>query len=381
MTCPDVGTWRAWLDESGSAELEEHRAACVDCRALVRELQADAAHAAASIGALAPAALPSGGAVRLARARLGAPAAGAPSVERIAAPAVRPVGAYAVAPPQRGVLARWRLAAAGLAAAALVGVATVPAAQTAAAAFLAQFRSQRFVAVQVDESQGRSVFAHLKELGLVQEPRNRKPERVGSLAEASARVGFPVVLPNPSTLPAGLGATPLYEVFPATELRFTLQKAKAQEYLRRVGRPDVAVPDRYDGATLVVHLPAAALLNYRGPDPDRNILIGQSGEVTAGVEGSVTLDELRDYVLGLPGLPDDAVRELRALQDWRTALPVPVPAKVSWQNTTVGGAPALMLADSTGLGSGVIWNKGGRIYGVAGNYVAADVLRVANGLP
>jgi hypothetical protein len=383
MNCPDVGTWRLWLDEGGGAELEAHRVACADCRALVRELKECATHASVSLGALAPTALPSGAAVRLARARLGAEAdAALPLAPAPAARAVRPVGVYAAAaPPRRGWLARWRLAAAGLAAAALVGVvATVPAAQTATASFLAQFRSQRFVPVQVDESQGQAVFAQLKELGVVQEPTNRRPERVGSLAEASQRVGFTVIPPDPTTLPTGVAATPVVEVSPATELRFTYQAAKAQEYLRRMNRSDFALQPRFEGATLVVNVPAAVLMDYRGADPDHHLLIGQAGEITAGVDGKVTLDELREYLLTFPGVPAEAARELRSLQDPERALPVPVPARASWQNTTINGNPALMLSDGTGLGSGVIWNHGGRIYGVAGNYRSAEILRVANGL-
>jgi hypothetical protein len=305
-------------------------------------------------------------------------AIGPPSVP-LAAPPRSPV---AVPPPPPRVRRGWRYAAAGLAAALAVGViATVPAAQTAAAQFLAQFRSQRFAAVQVDPASGQGVFAHLKELGLIQEPGRQRPQRVASLAEANQRVGFALKQPDAATLPSGVGGEARIEVSAAHQLRFTFQKTKAQEYLRRVGRPDVAVPDKLDGATLVINVPAAALMAYRGANQDRSIVVGQAGEVTAGIEGNATLDELRDYLLSLPGLPPEAVRQLRAIQDWRTTLPIPVPAaNVTWQDTTVGGAPALMLADPTGLGAGVIWQQGGRIYGVAGNARSEEVLRVANGL-
>jgi hypothetical protein len=260
-------------------------------------------------------------------------------------------------------------------------IATVPGAQTAAAQFLAQFRSQRFAAIQVDPASGQGVFAHLKDLGVIQEPGRQRPERVASLGEASSRVGFALRQPDPATLPGGLTADPRIDVSPAHQLRFTFQKAKAEEYLRRVGRQDHGVPDKLDGATLVVNVPAGALLNYRGANPDQNLVVGQAAEVIAGVEGNATLEELRDYLLGLPGLPPEAVRQLSAIQDWRTTLPIPVPpGNVSWQNTTVAGAPALMVADPTGLGSGVIWQRDGRIYGVAGNFRGPEILSVANGL-
>src|SRR5438105_8737640 len=107
-------------------------------------------------------------------------------------------------------------------------------------------------------------------------------------------------------------------------------------------------------------------------------MVGQAGQITAGVEGNVTLDELRDFLLGLPGLPADTVSQLRAVGDWRTTLPIPVPVdKVAWQPTTVGGASALMLSDRGGLGGGVLWQRDGHIYGVAGTVGQADLLRAA----
>ena len=351
--CPEVGELRRSLDETVES-VDVHLTSCEACREAVGELRENAAFAAEAVGALAPAVVPAG---------------------------VTPGLARVVELPRRE-RGGWRYAAAGLAAAVAVAVvATVPAAQTAAAQFLAQFRSQRFAAVQVDPASGQGVFAHFKELGVIQDAPRPRREQVATLAEASSRVGFALKQPDPATLPAGIGAEPRIQVSPAHQLRFTFQKAKAQEYLRRVGRPEHPIPDKLDGATLVVNVPAGALLAYRGANEEQSIVVGQAGEVTAGVEGSATLEELRDYLLGLPGLPPEAVRQLRAIQDWRTTLPVPVPSgNMSWQDTTVAGAPALMLADPTGLGSGVIWQRDGRIYGVAGGFRSQEVLRVANGI-
>jgi hypothetical protein len=351
--CPELGDLRRSLDEP-LATVERHVAECEGCRGTVAGLRADAELAARAVGWLGPDVVPS------------VPAA----------PAWREPAA---APARRG----WRYAAAGMAAAALVGVLlTVPAAQVATAQLLAQFRSQRFAAVQVDPSSAKGVFAHFKDLGVIQESSRQRPEPVADLAAAGARVGFALKQPDPATLPAGAAADPRIEVSAAHQLRFTFQKAKAEEYLRRVGRTDHVVPEKLDGATLVVSIPAGALISYRSASGDQSVIVGQASEVTAGVEGNATLEELRDYLLGLPGLPPDAVRDLRAMQDWRNTMPVPVPvaANVTWQNTTVGASPALMLADPTGLGGGVIWQQDGRIYGVAGNLSAQEILRVANGL-
>jgi hypothetical protein len=46
----------------------------------------------------------------------------------------------------------------------------------------------------------------------------------------------------------------------------------------------------------------------------------------------------------------------------------------------VQGVPGYAVGDNTGLGSGVIWEKGGIIYGVAGTLSQDAVLSVANSL-
>jgi hypothetical protein len=95
----------------------------------------------------------------------------------------------------------------------------------------------------------------------------------------------------------------------------------------------------------------------------------------------VSLEALRGFLLGLPGLPPQTVRQLKAIGDWRDTLPLPVPAdRIDWRATTVGGAQGLLLGERSGLGSAVIWQRDGRIFGVAGAVRQAQVLRVAESL-
>jgi hypothetical protein len=182
-------------------------------------------------------------------------------------------------------------------------------------------------------------------------------------------------------------------VLPASQLRFTFDRAKAQSYLRSVGHPEVDVPERYEGASLVVSIPAIALLQYEpqannggGGAADRRsaLIVGQAGEVTVGVEGNASLAELRDYFLSLPEgiLPADTRDQLRKITDWQNTLPVPIPTdKVDWTGTTIGGdSHALLLNDTSGLGSAAMWQSGGHIFGVAGSYRAGEIERVANSL-
>ena len=94
-----------------------------------------------------------------------------------------------------------------------------------------------------------------------------------------------------------------------------------------------------------------------------------------------SLDEVRNFLLGLPNVPPELARQLRSMQDWTNTLPIPVPVdKMTWQETTIAGAPAYILNDNTGLGSGVIWQRDGRILGVAGPMKATDLRKIAESL-
>jgi hypothetical protein len=270
--------------------------------------------------------------------------------------------------------------AAALALAALIGL--TPRGQALAAQFLTQFRGERFAVVPVDPGQAAAALAQLEQLGTLRGgraggPARAEAEEVKTIAEASQRVGFPVKQPEPAALPAGLGQAPRIRVLPAAETRFTFERDKARAYFQALGHPDVSLPDRFDGASLVVSVPPVVVLQYDGP----GLVVGQARVVTVGVEGNVTLDELRDFLLGLPGLPPETVRQLRAIQDWRNTLPIPVPVdQVAWRATTIAGGPGLVLADTSGLGSGALWQRDGRVYGVAGPFPSAEIQRVADSL-
>jgi hypothetical protein len=107
----------------------------------------------------------------------------------------------------------------------------------------------------------------------------------------------------------------------------------------------------------------------------------QAGELVVDVQGNVSLPEMRDFLLGLPGLPPVVVSQLRQIQNWNDTLPIPVPVdKVNWQSTTFTGGQGLLLNDNSGVGSAAIWHANGHLYGVAGTLKGADLKRVADSL-
>lgn len=386
--CPDIGTWRAWLDhEDQSPRLEAHLPGCPACQRLVADLRQDAASVREAFAVLAPIGLPSTAETAVARERLRS--------KRAQPVLLQPLPTQEFRIPM--LLSRfstpWRVAASGLAAAVALSfvVAFTPQGNAAAASFLSQFRSQQVTAVEVSPQSQAEITKTLNalgSLGTVKTPAGLSSNGVHSasssvsLAEAAQAVGFPLQTPDPATLPAGLDKAPQVRVMPASQVRFTFDKTKARAYFDSTGHPEVSLPDKFDGATLVVSIPSAAMLQYGNASARDALIIGEAGELLVDVEGGkVSLPEMRDFLLGLPGLPQSTVSQLKQIQNWNQTLPIPIPVdKVNWQSTTFNGNQGLLLNDNSGVGSAAIWHANGHLYGMAGSLRATDIKRIADSL-
>jgi hypothetical protein len=398
MPCPDLGALRASIDDTsggGPATAREHADGCAACAATLAELHRDAELAAPAIALTAPDHDPSAAAVEAALARLERRRARAAAARTTPVPSAA-AGAPVPVPLSRpgrlaGIGARTRgVAAALVAALALTVVVATPGGRAAAAGFLSQFRSQRLEVVPLDPGQADQVGEVVDDLmrtGVFTGNADRlrgfgEPEVTSDLAEAGRTAGFAVPAVDPSVLPAGVERTPQrILVSRAREARITFDRDAALDYLRRHGRPDARLPERYDGTQLVVHVPAVVVQQFAGRDGGPALLVAKAGTLALDAEGGASLAELRQVVLALPGLPAGTVARLRAVDDWRTTLPLPVPSdEVRWRPATVGGADALSFADQTGRLHALLWQRGGHIWGVAGVVDTDEALHVADSL-
>jgi hypothetical protein len=424
MSCPDLGTLRASLDGAAGAPPapDDHLRTCPACADTLAELQRNAELAAPAIALTAPADRLTPAQVEAAlaalehrRARLAtarsvrasqAQPSPSPSVgrapEREGSPPGEQVGGAVHTPSdapvplaRRGRLARLgtrtRVAAAALVAAlVLTGLVGTPAGRAAASSFLAQFRSQRFQALNVSPDQATQVdrvLAGLADTGVftgaaLHDTGLDEPQVAADRAEAARLAGFAVPVVDPAALPKAVGRAPRHLlVSPAREVRLTFDRDKALAYLRAHGRPDAQLPERYDGTRLVIAVPAAVVQEFAGRDGLPALLVGKAGTLGLTTEGGASLEELREVVLGLPGLPADLVAQLRGIGDWRNTLPLPIPAdQVRSRPTAVNGAEALSFADDTGRLRALVWQRDGHIWGVAGMVGADEVRDVANRL-
>jgi hypothetical protein len=404
MPCPDLGALRASLDapDGAPAAARDHARACPSCSDTLAELQRNAELAALALALTAPSAPPAPARVEAAlarfeqrRARLVAtPVATAPAP---ATPAATPAVTAARLPRRRrpGRLARMGartrgIAAALIAAVVLTGLVATPAGRAAASSFLAQFRSQRFQVLSLDPSQTSQVgdvLAELVDTGVFTGDAHQasgfgEPQVAADRAEAARRAGFPVPVVDPAALPRGIERTPQrILVSPAREVRLTFDRDRALDYLRAHGRPDAQLPERYDGTQLVVQVPAVVAQQFAGRDGGPALLVGKAGVLGLGTEGGASLEELREVVLDLPGLPAETVAQLRSIGDWRSTLPLPVPTdEVRWSPTTIEGAEAIDFADPSGRLHALLWQRNDHIWGVAGVVSSGEARDVARSL-
>jgi hypothetical protein len=403
MPCPDLGALRASLDDAPggtAAALRDHVVGCAACTDTLTDLRRNAELAAPAIALTGPDSPLPPAAVQAALERLEQRRARRLAAQSAATAeaARRPAGDASpavTAPPSPARLTRLSrraraMAAALVAAVVLTGLIATPGGRAAAAGFLAEFRSQRFAVVSLDRSQVmqlNAAVAQLVETGVFTADRGElygiaEPAPAHDLAEASRIAGFEVQPVSRSALPRGVAATPerILAGGPHT-VRITFDRAKALAWFQRNGQPQVSIPERFDGAQLIVKVPAIVVQEYAGSDGAPRLLVGKAGTIGLDANGGASLAELRDLVLRLPGLPRETVAQLRAISDWRTTLPLPVPAdQARWRRATVHGAEALGFTDPSGKLHALLWQRGGQIWGVAGAISSREALDVAGSL-
>jgi hypothetical protein len=397
MPCPDLGALRASLDapDGAPAAARDHARACPSCSDTLAELQRNAELAALAVALTAPSAPPAPAQVEAALARFEQRRARLDETPVATAAAPATPAATVTPLPRPGRLARMGartrgIAAALIAAVVLTGLVATPAGRAAASSFLAQFRSQRFQVLSLDPSQTSQVgdvLAELVDTGVFTGDAHQasgfgEPQVAADRAEAARRAGFPVPVVDPAALPRGIERTPQrILVSPAREVRLTFDRDRALDYLRAHGRPDAQLPERYDGTQLVVQVPAVVAQQFAGRDGGPALLVGKAGVLGLGTEGGASLEELREVVLDLPGLPAETVAQLRSIGDWRNTLPLPVPTdEVRWSPTTIEGTEAIDFADPTGRLHALLWQRNDHIWGVAGVVSSGEARDVANSL-
>jgi hypothetical protein len=343
---------------------KEHVRNCVRCESRYGEIAANAheAYTALDVPAYSPAV-----AVALAR------------VEQ------RTRGASPVSAGSR--LRRWHrpLLARGLgtalAACAVVGAITLTPVGSMAQSFVTIFQPSGVQAVQLTSLDVRSL-AQLRHYGTIRTPGRVPNQPAASALNASTLSGMAVL--TPSSLPSGVPSSVAYSVSPGASASFTFDAAKARKWAAKSGRALPAMPSRIDGSTIDVTVGATVVATYGGClskcSSLPQLVIGQMVAPLVTSTGA-NLKELEDYVFSLPGTSQQLATELRSINDPTSTLPIPVPSSFAHADpVTVQGVKGEAIGDNTGVGSLVVWEKGGVVYAVGGTLPLSQVESVANSL-
>lgn len=366
---PSDGTLRRALDEPIAIDAghREHVATCARCAERVRRISADAGVARAVLMTRDPAIDVSAARARLARAEA---ATGGGAVARQSSRPIR----------SRSTLAGRVMAGVAVAAVASILLVVTGGAQD----FLSLFQPSQLAAVPVSAADVRSL-AGLTSYGTVNGGATISFQPEPDAAAAGAAAGLRA--PSVADLPAGTSPTPKYAVVSGGVVAFTFDAALARAAAARAGGQLPSMPAGLDGSTLSVSIAPAAVVSY-GVDPTAllhggSVPTGEAFVVVATrtptvTSTGVTVRQLEDYLLSVPGIPAGVASEIRALGDPTQTIPVPIPVNLATGSpVSVNGARGLLIGDSSGLGSAIVWQHNGVVYAIAGTLTSTQVLGVA----
>lgn len=233
----------------------------------------------------------------------------------------------------------------------------------------------------------------LQNFGTLVAPSHTQPELVTSTAEAAARTGLavPVIIAPPT----GLAPNPAIYVVDGKTGSFTFSASKAATAGQ--GKTAPPMPARIDGSQIAVTTFPAVLVAYhqtlaqatgttsdvlRPPNrgPGRTLILARTTVPTVRATGA-SVDDMEQYLLAQPGVSPQLARAIRSLGDPTSVLPIPVPIDQALSHpVSVQGTSGLALADSSGIGGGIVWQRDGIITGVAGTFSERELLALANSI-
>ena len=273
---------------------------------------------------------------------------------------------------------RWRAALRSPAVAAVGVLALVTGASAAAAAdWLQIFRTEQIEPVtltQADLVQLPDLSAY-GDLELVQEPAVREVTDVRAAEKATG-----LSVPRVVDLPRGVTGEPMIHVGGEARAVFTFSAEQAAEAAAEEGEELPPPPAGLDGNQFrLVAGPGVAQM-WSSTQGIPALVVGRAVAPTAYSSG-VPFETARDYLLSLPGIPEDLAIQLRGYTHDATTLPLPVPAsQVRTADAEVDGVPATVFTSRDATMAGAVWVDDGIVTVVAGSLSDDEVLSVARAL-
>lgn len=369
MRHPSDGTLRRLLDEpAGVADADrEHVAGCPVCLSGLAAARQDALLAGAALDVEVTPDVDAGW-HRLSQA---VTAAGQPGSTRTVAGRSRSTRS---APPTR----RWRTALRSPVVAVVGAVAILAGASTAAATnWLEIFHAEQITPVVAPQADlGR--LPELDAFGEVEVSQKIDIRQVTDAEAAARATGLSV--PRVGELPQGVRGEPAYHVGKRVQATFTFSAEKTARTAAAAGGTLPPLPPGLDGSQFRLSAGPGVAAVWAQDRPVPAMVVIRAVAPTAQSTG-IPFETARDYLLSMPGLPQNVASQLRAFSADGTTLPLFAPIEKQRTFTAdVGGTPATVVASRDEVLAGVVWVDDGVITAVAGSLSTDEVLAVARGL-
>jgi hypothetical protein len=200
------------------------------------------------------------------------------------------------------------------------------------------------------------------------------PDAAGAAAESDLDV------PEVTNLPRGVSGEPVYQVGGEVSATFTFSVDRAAQAAAEAGETLPPPPPGLDGSRVrLVAGPGVAQV-WSSSSGAPALVVGRAVAPSAFSSG-VPFETVRDYLLSLPGLPEDVAAQLRTFTADGSTLPLPVPAdEVTTSSAQVNGRSATVLTTRDRTMAAVVWVDDGVVTAVAGALDADEVLSIAREL-
>jgi hypothetical protein len=273
---------------------------------------------------------------------------------------------------------RWREVLRRPAVGALAVAVVLAGAGTAAANdWLQIFRTERVEAVSVS-TPDLVALPDLSEYGELEVTAEPVVRSVPDAAVAAARSGLDV--PEVTALPPGVVGEPIYQVVGQVSATFTFSAERAARAAAASGEELPPPPPGLDGSAVRLDAGPGVALVWTSSAGAPALVVGRATAPSAFSSG-IPFEAVRDYLLSLPGLPDDVAAQLRTFTADGATLPLPVPAdQVTTSQAEVDGVSAAVLQTRDRTLTAVVWVDDGTVTVVAGSLDGDELLAVARGL-
>ena len=187
-------------------------------------------------------------------------------------------------------------------------------------------------------------------------------------------------VPDVATLPRGVSCEPVHRVGGEVNATFAFSADQAARAAAAAGKTLPPPPPGLDGSRLrLVAGPGLASIWTQGTGVP-SLIVGRA-VAPKGFSSGVPFETARDYLLSLPGLPENVAAQLRTFAADGSTLLLPLPAdEVTTSPAEVDGAPATVLATRDRTIAAVVWVDDGVVTAVAGSLDRDEVLSIAREL-